>query len=213
MPSDPRRVRAVFNAANDIADEAERLAFLDRECGDDRELRISVDELLAVMNRSAGSQRRPLAASTEMTALVHEEPEPKAAAPEPSVATEKTASFQPEHAALAPLIGSVIAGRYKLRQEIGEGGMGSVYLAEQTQPVKRQVALKLIKAGHGLEDGPRPVRVGAAGPGADGPPATSPGCSTPARPTAAGRSSSWSWSRASRSPTTATSTGSASPSG
>ena len=41
----------------------------------------------------------------------------------------------------------MIAGRYKLRQEIGEGGMGSVYLAEQTQPVKRQVALKLIKPG------------------------------------------------------------------
>ena len=36
------------------------------------------------------------------------------------------------------LIGSVIAGRYKIREEIGEGGMGSVYLAEQTQPVKRR---------------------------------------------------------------------------
>ena len=45
------------------------------------------------------------------------------------------------------LIGSVIAGRYKLRQEIGEGGMGSVFLAEQLQPVKRQVALKLVKPG------------------------------------------------------------------
>ncbi len=41
----------------------------------------------------------------------------------------------------------MIAGRYKLREEIGEGGMGSVYLAEQLQPVKRRVALKLIKAG------------------------------------------------------------------
>ncbi len=42
---------------------------------------------------------------------------------------------------------ALIAGRYKIRQEIGEGGMGSVYLAEQVHPVKRQVALKLIKAG------------------------------------------------------------------
>jgi hypothetical protein len=42
---------------------------------------------------------------------------------------------------------AVIAGRYKIRQEIGEGGMGSVYLAEQFQPVKRMVALKLIKPG------------------------------------------------------------------
>ena len=41
----------------------------------------------------------------------------------------------------------MIAGRYKLREEIGEGGMGTVYLAEQTQPVKRKVALKLIKVG------------------------------------------------------------------
>ena len=44
-------------------------------------------------------------------------------------------------------IGTVIAGRYTLVEVIGEGGMGSVYLARQTEPVKRQVALKLIKTG------------------------------------------------------------------
>src|SRR5437763_1232500 len=38
-------------------------------------------------------------------------------------------------------------GAYKLLQKLGEGGMGSVYLAEQTEPVRRQVALKVIKAG------------------------------------------------------------------
>jgi serine/threonine protein kinase/Tfp pilus assembly protein PilF len=43
--------------------------------------------------------------------------------------------------------GAVIAGRYKLLEEIGEGGMGTVWLAEQTQPVRRKVAIKLIKAG------------------------------------------------------------------
>ncbi len=41
----------------------------------------------------------------------------------------------------------VIDGRYTLMEVIGEGGMGTVYLASQTEPVKRQVALKLIKAG------------------------------------------------------------------
>ena len=41
----------------------------------------------------------------------------------------------------------VIAGRYALVEVLGEGGMGTVYRAEQTQPVKRQVALKLIKIG------------------------------------------------------------------
>ncbi len=44
-------------------------------------------------------------------------------------------------------IGTLVAGRYMLRKAIGEGGMGTVYLAEQVQPVRRQVALKLIRAG------------------------------------------------------------------
>ncbi len=44
-------------------------------------------------------------------------------------------------------VGTIIAGRYTLVEVIGEGGMGSVYLASQTEPVKRQVALKLIKTG------------------------------------------------------------------
>ncbi len=43
--------------------------------------------------------------------------------------------------------GVVIAGKYKLVEPIGEGGMGSVWLAEQSEPVRRRVALKLIKAG------------------------------------------------------------------
>src|SRR5207253_144584 len=38
-------------------------------------------------------------------------------------------------------------GPYKLLQQIGEGGMGTVFMAEQTQPVQRKVALKVIKAG------------------------------------------------------------------
>ena len=45
-----------------------------------------------------------------------------------------------------PTLGAQI-GPYKLLQQIGEGGMGTVYMAEQTHPVQRKVALKLIKAG------------------------------------------------------------------
>ncbi len=45
------------------------------------------------------------------------------------------------------LIGSLISGKYKLLEEIGEGGMGTVFAAEQIVPVKRKVAVKLIKAG------------------------------------------------------------------
>jgi serine/threonine protein kinase len=41
----------------------------------------------------------------------------------------------------------MMVGPYKLLPQIGEGGMGTVYMAEQTQPVQRRVALKIIKAG------------------------------------------------------------------
>ncbi len=49
------------------------------------------------------------------------------------------------------LIGKVI-GPYRIRAELGAGGMGAVYLAEQFEPVRRQVALKVIKAGMDSED-------------------------------------------------------------
>ena len=43
-------------------------------------------------------------------------------------------------------VGTII-GRYKLLEQIGEGGMGAVYMAEQREPVRRRVALKIIKLG------------------------------------------------------------------
>ena len=45
--------------------------------------------------------------------------------------------------------GTIVAGRYKLLQQIGEGGMGSVWMADQTEPVKRRVAVKLIRVERG----------------------------------------------------------------
>ena len=78
---------------------------------------------------------------------------------------------------------------YKLLEQIGEGGMGVVFMAEQTQPVRRQVALKIIKPGMDTRQVDRPLRGRAAGAGADGSSRTSPRCSTPARPTPAGRTS------------------------
>jgi eukaryotic-like serine/threonine-protein kinase len=49
--------------------------------------------------------------------------------------------------------GLVIAGRYKLLEEIAEGGMGTVWVAEQTQPVRRRVAIKLVKPGMDIRRG------------------------------------------------------------
>ncbi len=46
-----------------------------------------------------------------------------------------------------PDVGTLVGGKYKLLEEIGEGGMGTVWMAQQTEPVKRTVAVKLIKAG------------------------------------------------------------------
>ncbi len=58
-----------------------------------------------------------------------------------------TLSATVEHTRTQPEAGTVIAGRYKLIESLGEGGMGSVWVADQKEPVKRKVAVKLIKAG------------------------------------------------------------------
>ena len=65
----------------------------------------------------------------------------------PASDLDQTLSVEVQAPEPASLIGTLIAGRYKLRQEIGEGGMGTVWVAEQSTPIKRRVALKLIKAG------------------------------------------------------------------
>jgi hypothetical protein len=60
-------------------------------------------------------------------------------------------------------------GRYKLLEKIGEGGCGVVYMAEQEEPVRRRVALKVIKLGNGHTLGRGAVRGRAPGAGVDGP--------------------------------------------
>ncbi len=151
MPLDPRHVKALFNAALDVPDPADRAALLDRECGDDKELRQRLDDLLVAYDQPAGALERPLADDIGQTtardggSIPMEVP--GETAHESAASSDSAASFRLETPPPTALVGSVIAGRYKLREEIGEGGMGKVYLAEQFQPVKRQVALKLIKAG------------------------------------------------------------------
>ena len=56
-------------------------------------------------------------------------------------------ALAPTHAMGAGETPGLVIGRYRLLQKIGEGGMGEVWLAEQTEPVRRRVALKLVKAG------------------------------------------------------------------
>ena len=83
-------------------------------------------------------------------------------------------------------------GLYKLLQEIGEGGMGVVYMAEQEKPVRRRVALKIIKPGMDTARSSPASRPNAR-PWRSWTTSTSPRSSTPAPPTPAGPTSSWSW--------------------
>ena len=109
---------------------AEREAFLDRECGGDAELRKRLEQLL----RARGSSKS-FPTDTQDTSAVT----PRA---EHTLLVDQSVDSQ-----WLTEAGTVIAGRYKLVEIIGEGGMGEVWIADQTEPVKRLVAIKLIKAG------------------------------------------------------------------
>ena len=62
-----------------------------------------------------------------------------------AAAPDATRTHQPTGEA----VGAMIVGKYKLLQQIGEGGMGTVWMADQTEPVKRRVAVKLIRVERG----------------------------------------------------------------
>ena len=126
MSADPNRVRDVFLAAAELA-EGERGAFVNRECGSDAELQAEVERLLAGHIKPA-SILQPMVQAKISTADVR--PAKKSPPPQPSAGA-----------------GTVISGRYTLLEEIGEGGMGTVWMARQTEPVRRKVAIKLIKPG------------------------------------------------------------------
>ncbi len=75
---------------------------------------------------------------------------PMLAGTDPDATSARASTAPAPRAARVPTgegIGTAIAGRYTLVEVIGEGGMGAVYRASQTEPVRRQVALKLIKTG------------------------------------------------------------------
>ncbi|MGE0605984.1 MAG: protein kinase [Pirellulales bacterium] len=120
MNTDPPQLESVFHEALSKSDAAERAAYLDAACTGNVELRARVDALLA-----AHAERGDFLGGTDGA----------------------TVGFQGAHAASVTGIGTVVAGRYKLLEIIGEGGMGTVYMAEQTHPVRRKVAVKIIKPG------------------------------------------------------------------
>ena len=118
MTDRSHKEKEIFVEAEGISDPTEQCLFLDRACDGDTGLRERVQRLLSAHDE--GEDFIPMDPSEETR--VSNEPAPREGE------------------------GSVI-GRYKLLQNIGEGGCGVVYMAEQQQPVVRRVALKIIKLG------------------------------------------------------------------
>jgi len=118
---------AVFSAARRLP-AAERAAYLADACAGDATLRERVEELLRASQEAGAFLQDPAAGARR--------PVDAAASPGPVS----------NGAALGEKAGDRI-GRYKLLQQIGEGGCGVVYMGEQEEPVRRRVALKVIKLG------------------------------------------------------------------
>ena len=121
----------------------ERAAFLEQACGSDSELRRRVEMLLHAHQNPGSFLERPAVDQARTIDCLRGEPNEAEGwdwTPGPSVSTRK------DPAPISEGPGSHI-GPYKLLQQIGEGGMGVVYMAEQARPVRRTVALKIIKPG------------------------------------------------------------------
>lgn len=110
--------RDIFIAAVRIENVESRQEYLDEACGNDGTLRERVEGLLSARDREDSLLDRPPLA--------------------PAATIDNALNWEEPEKQLGP---------YKLREQIGEGGFGVVYVAEQTKPVRRKVALKVIKPG------------------------------------------------------------------
>lgn len=121
MSDSYEREQEIFAQALEL-DPAKRSAFLDEACGSDGDLREQVESLLAAMDEAGqdGFFGQPTSGAEEVSAE----------------------SFDSEDIRAGEMIGP-----YRIIGQIGEGGFGRVYRAEQGSPIKREVALKIIKLG------------------------------------------------------------------
>src|SRR5438552_4218316 len=142
--------RSIFMEALEKDTPARRSAYLAGACGGDAALRQRVEALLASHEQAGSFLGKPVAERlAEMRATPERAVEPPAEPPggaghDHSLTPGSRATLDEPPVTERP--GTVI-GAYKLLQQLGEGGMGTVFMAEQTHPVQRKVALKVIKAG------------------------------------------------------------------
>ena len=118
--------QAIFEVARKIDSRQSRDVYLQQTCGDNAELLLRVVALLRAFEEGASFLESPLPGLDL----------------DPSEFGKQLASNQAVREAPGTQIGP-----YKLLQQIGEGGMGVVFMAEQERPVRRRVALKIIKPG------------------------------------------------------------------
>ena len=117
MPNHSKDPATIFGQAVEIESEEKRAEFLDHICAEDGQLRTEVERLI----------------SHHFQAGLFLEKSPPQAQMFPGWSADDQLDQE--------------IGPYRIREEIGEGGMGVVYVAEQTEPVQRKVALKVIKPG------------------------------------------------------------------
>ncbi len=112
------QLERLFSAALQLGSSTERASYLDRECGDDVELRSRITDLLKAHERAGAFLETP------------------------RTDPDATRDYSKPHEAAGTRI-----GRYRIIDRIGEGGFGSVFMAQQEEPVRRTVALKIVKLG------------------------------------------------------------------
>ena len=123
--------RAIFLQAIDEDDPIDRLTYLDSACGEDVSLRESVEALLAAHERPAALLDHPIGAGLSASAV--------------ALDITNDISVQSKDDPLDHI--GMQVGPFKLMEQIGEGGFGLVFVAEQERPVRRRVALKVLKPG------------------------------------------------------------------
>jgi WD40 repeat protein/tRNA A-37 threonylcarbamoyl transferase component Bud32 len=127
MKPTPRQIESILAAAVEVDSDVERRDFLEEACAGDAELKRRIEELVENHFRAGSFLEQPAVAPS---------------------ATGELLSNNPLTSDPQPIEGpGTRVGPYKLLQQIGEGGMGAVFMAEQSQPVQRRVALKIIKPG------------------------------------------------------------------